>query len=180
MSTVVVSDSSPLHYLVLCDATEVLPRLFDRVVVPEAVVAELSHAHTPHRVREWLAAPPAWVEVRKATPSLEFGVKLGMGETQAIALAVELRPDAVLMDDHKATLAARQNGLVVVATLAILEQAAERGLLDLRKAVTALSGTNFRISPRILTEALARHEQRTRQIPPGRPTEYDSSHGPEP
>ena len=59
MSMVVVSDSSPLHYLVLCDAIEVLPQLFGRVIVPKAVVAELSHAHTPARVREWLAAPPS-------------------------------------------------------------------------------------------------------------------------
>ncbi len=159
MSTVVVSDSSPLHYLVLCDAIEVLPQLFDRVIVPKAVVVELSHAHTPARVREWLAAPPAWVEVRAATRSLAFGVKLGSGEAEAIALALELKPDAVLMDDHKATMAARQEGLAVVATLAVLERAAERGLIDLRKAASALGQTNFRISPRLIAEALVRHEQ---------------------
>jgi hypothetical protein len=39
--SVVVSDTSPLHYLILCGAEAVLPRLFERVVIPPTVFAEL-------------------------------------------------------------------------------------------------------------------------------------------
>jgi predicted nucleic acid-binding protein len=39
---VVVSDTSPLHYLVLVEQVEVLPRLFDEVLVPPAVLREMS------------------------------------------------------------------------------------------------------------------------------------------
>lgn len=47
-----VADTSPLRYLVLIGAIEVLPRLFERVFIPEIVHAELCHANAP----AWCAA----------------------------------------------------------------------------------------------------------------------------
>jgi hypothetical protein len=38
---IVVSDTSPLNYLVLIEAERFLPDLFGRVVIPPAVLAEL-------------------------------------------------------------------------------------------------------------------------------------------
>jgi len=43
----VVTDASPLNYLVLINAEHVLPRLFDEVLVPAAVIEELTHVRTP-------------------------------------------------------------------------------------------------------------------------------------
>ena len=49
--SVVVSDTSPLHYLILCSVDSVLPRLFERVIIPPTVFAELQHSNTPtHRL----------------------------------------------------------------------------------------------------------------------------------
>jgi len=56
--SVVVSDTSPLHYLILCGVDTVLARLFERVVIPPAVFAELQHSSTPLLVREWMRAMP--------------------------------------------------------------------------------------------------------------------------
>ena len=39
--SVVVSDTSPLHYLILCGAETILPRLFRQVVIPPTVFREL-------------------------------------------------------------------------------------------------------------------------------------------
>ena len=47
----VVADTSPLHYLILIACTDILPALFDRIVIPRAVAAELQHPKTPARVR---------------------------------------------------------------------------------------------------------------------------------
>lgn len=47
MSATVVSDSSPLNYLVLIDAVNVLPRIFSQVIIPEAVKRELTCSDTP-------------------------------------------------------------------------------------------------------------------------------------
>jgi predicted nucleic acid-binding protein len=51
----VVADTSPLRYLVVIQAIEILPLLYERVVVPQAVLAELQHPRSPREVRDWLA-----------------------------------------------------------------------------------------------------------------------------
>ncbi len=60
---VVISDASPLRYLLLVDVVEVLPTLYGRVLVPQAVVDELRQQRTPELIRVWLSQPPAWLEV---------------------------------------------------------------------------------------------------------------------
>ena len=44
---IVVSDTSPLNYLLLIREEGVLQPLFGRVIVPRAVLAELNHPATP-------------------------------------------------------------------------------------------------------------------------------------
>ena len=60
---VIVSDATPLNYLVVIAAADVLPQLYGRVLIPPAVRAELDHPNTPSAVRERLATSPAWLEV---------------------------------------------------------------------------------------------------------------------
>lgn len=54
-----VSNTSPLRYLVLIGAIDIVRRLCERVLVPGAVSRERSHANTPAVVRNWAASPPA-------------------------------------------------------------------------------------------------------------------------
>jgi len=56
---IVVADTTPLHYLILIQHDDLLPRLFGRVLIPPAVLAELQHPETPDPVRQWFAQPPA-------------------------------------------------------------------------------------------------------------------------
>ena len=67
----VVADTGPVRYPVLIDAIDLLPRLFGRVLIPATVSAELCRPSTPRRVREWLAADPAWLE-RRANPPIDY------------------------------------------------------------------------------------------------------------
>ena len=39
---VVVADATPLHYLILIDAVDVLPRIFDKIYIPIEVRDELT------------------------------------------------------------------------------------------------------------------------------------------
>ena len=48
---IVVSDTTPLNYLVLVSKQDILPLLFGRVIVPEAVMRELQVAAAPPEVR---------------------------------------------------------------------------------------------------------------------------------
>jgi predicted nucleic acid-binding protein len=59
--SVVVSDTSPLHYLILCGAETILPRLFRQVVIPSAVFRELQQPNTPLLVRQWASSLPTWI-----------------------------------------------------------------------------------------------------------------------
>jgi len=59
----VVADTGPLNYLGLVGASEVLPTLFNKIVVPEVVRAELRHRRAPEPVRAWSARLPAWIDV---------------------------------------------------------------------------------------------------------------------
>ena len=64
---IVIADTSPLHYLVLLEHAEVLQHLYGRVIIPKAVVRELQAEKTPPRVKQWIASPPSWLEVREIT-----------------------------------------------------------------------------------------------------------------
>jgi hypothetical protein len=61
---IVVADTTPLQYLILIQCEHILPALYGRVVVPPAVIAELSRDETPQPVRDWLKSAPEWLEVR--------------------------------------------------------------------------------------------------------------------
>ncbi len=51
-----ISDTTPLNYLVLIGAVDVLPQLFSTIHVPPSVIAELVHAKTPTVVRQVIDA----------------------------------------------------------------------------------------------------------------------------
>jgi len=153
--SLIVSDASPVHYLVLIQAVEVLPKLFSKVVIPEYIVSvELQNPKTPLSVQEWVRHLPGWVEVRK--PSRLESLGLQMGEEHAISLALELSAP-VLLDEREARKIAEARGLVVVGLVGIIERAASRNLLDIRAAFAALRKTNFRISESLVDAAIRRH-----------------------
>jgi predicted nucleic acid-binding protein len=140
----VVADASPVNILVRIEQIGVLPRLFEQVIVPPAVVRELTHAKTPEMVRQWMGSAPTWLQMR--TPKvIDATTNVHLGEREAIALAKELRAEFLLVDDRKARLAARALGLRIAGTVAVLERAASRGLLDLREAVVRLRSTDFSV-----------------------------------
>ncbi len=58
---IVVSDTTPLNYLILIGQIDLLPRLYGQVIVPTTVVHELKHLRAPESVRSWMASPhPGW------------------------------------------------------------------------------------------------------------------------
>lgn len=157
---IVVSDTTPINYLVLIGHIDVLKEIFGDIIIPRAVWNELHNPGTPERVRDWADGAPAWLEVKQASESLIPSVrKLGAGERETIALAKELSADAVLMDERKGTKEAHRNGLTPIGTLAILETAAQRGLLDLAESLRELAQTNFRFPPiEVLEDLLERNK----------------------
>jgi predicted nucleic acid-binding protein len=156
----IVSDTSPINYLVLIAEIDVLPHLFQEILIPPAVWQELQHPKTPKPVYDWAADLPAWAKI--AAPLLvDNSMGLDPGETEAIALAQERKIPALLIDDRGGRLAAEQRAIVPIGTVNILEMADIVGLLDFEQAIVKLQATNFRIDKR--TVEIARAQCRLRR-----------------
>jgi len=155
--SVVVSDTTPLNYLILIGNIDVLPRLFGKVLIPPAVLRELSHPKTPAAVAAWTRTLPEWVEVQAPRTDLHLG--LDAGENEAISLAVELGL-AILMDEHAGRSVAEQRGVLVLGTLAVLNTADAKGWLEFEAAVSRLRTTNFRFSEIVLEKVRAAVRER--------------------
>ena len=164
--SVVVSDTSPLHYLILCGAETVLPRLFRQVVIPPTVFRELQQPNTPPLVQQWARSLPAWAAVQ-APKTLNLSLDIDAGELEAICLAREIKAAAVLMDDRAGRSAAIHCGLAVIGTIGLLEQAAARGLLELPATMERLRQTNARLDPDLIRAALERDKARKQARPGG-------------
>jgi predicted nucleic acid-binding protein len=129
-------DMGPLHYLILIECDHILPQIFGRVVTARVIIdKEMSDHNTPDLVRRWAANPPQWLDVREPKhiediPSLgKKGIR-GDGDRAVISLAREEGADFVVMDDVRARKEARKRGLRPVWMLEVLDEAAERGLID--------------------------------------------------
>lgn len=155
---IVVADTSPLNYLVLISEVQLLPALYDKILIPEEVHRELQRTRTPQPVRSWAASLPAWCEVRPVHAINDPGLnELDPGERDAIQLALEAGIDTVLMDEITGRREALRRHLRVTGTVAVLEKAAHRGLIDFRDALQRLESTNFRLSPAIRDAFLKRN-----------------------
>ncbi|HTT85506.1 MAG TPA: DUF3368 domain-containing protein [Rhizomicrobium sp.] len=162
---IVVADTGPVHYLVLTGDVALLPALFDKVIIPQAVCDELADPGAPLLVRQWIRSPSSWLETRRDPPIDELGLaapSLDRGERAAIALGLALRADLVLIDERDGAAFARRRGLAVTGTLGILDLAARRGLVDLAGAFERLKATSFYYRQGLLDELLAREKKRTR------------------
>jgi predicted nucleic acid-binding protein len=155
---IVVADTSPLNYLVLIDEVELLPALFEQVLLPLAVFQELCHPKTPLKVREWAASLPDWLEVRSAGPVPNPALsELDPGEREAIQLALELGIVTVLMDEAEGRRLAEGLHLEVRGTLGVLERGAKLGKTDFLQALSKLERTSFRVSPAVRAAFLSRN-----------------------
>jgi hypothetical protein len=114
-----VSDTSPFIALNSIGRPGLLPELFETITVPAAVADELKSVQVPGWVRV-VSIPQVTVpDVREAG--------LGRGETDAIRLALHLRPDRVLLDDGEGRRETKRLGLRVTGVLGLLATAKRMG-----------------------------------------------------
>ncbi len=128
---IVVADTSVLLNLCRVGQIEILSRLFREVVIPPEVAAEFARlaAQAPRFLG--LTLPP-WVRQQVAShvpPLVRAAAGLDPGETAALALAVEIHADAILVDERRGHQVAVQLGLRAIGVMGILLQAKSAGLL---------------------------------------------------
>jgi len=145
----VVSNTSPICYLCWTDSLEILPKLFTSIAIPREVYAELLHTSSP--VASKLAVLPAWLEIKETkNPHYDFG--LDWGESAAIALATELAPDQLLINENKGRDVARRLGINVSGTLGVILAAAKLKLIDGITAVDQLQSFGFYASEKLFAQ----------------------------
>ena len=160
----IVADTTPLNYLVLIQATDILPELYRTVLIPPAVKAELAHVNTPAIVRAWISQPPAWLEVVSLNQPVDSALAhLDAGEREAISLASELQAILLLMDERDGVTIARHRGLKVVGTLATLDLTAAHGLVDLQTMFERLRATTFRSPVRLMVSMIEQDAERKKR-----------------
>jgi predicted nucleic acid-binding protein len=150
---IVVSDNSPLQYLVLLGCVDVLSSLLGEVVTTPQVLEELRQPRTPQAVRAWAARPPAWLKI-EAPVRVDFLEIVDLGEASAISLARERNADLILIDDRAGTKLAHRLGIQFAGTVGLLIEAGLEKLLDFENALDRLGReTSFYSSPRLMEEA---------------------------
>jgi len=145
----VVADTSPLIALQQVGQLSLLPRLFGQIHIPPGVAEEL---------RPGMAETPAWVVVRPLTQPIASAIlraSLGVGESEALALAMDIRAALVMVDDRPARRLASNLGFPVVGTAGILLRAKRLGLIpEVRPLLDEIIGRGFRLSPAIREKVL--------------------------
>lgn len=128
---IVVSDTSPFINLAALDRLTLLRDLYDRILVPQAVSDEII-ASAVLRPGDTEVGDLGWAGTRQVSHHVlaaSLRLELDEGEAEAIALAIELKADLLLLDERKGRMIASRLGLRVTGLLGLLMEAKQGGLI---------------------------------------------------
>jgi predicted nucleic acid-binding protein len=151
----VVSNTSPLRYLIAVGQTDLVTQVFRDVLIPSAVLTELTHPSSREDVRNWMMQLPAWLQIRQlqAQPARELLDTLDRGESEAIQLALETRADFLLMDERLGRAVAASLGLTVIGALGLLRESyRQHFLMEPLAVLDEMRSIGFRLSQRLYRE----------------------------
>jgi predicted nucleic acid-binding protein len=150
----VISNTSPLIALAGIGQLELLRRLFDTVLIPPAVRAEV--LNEPALAALQAAMAEGWISQQQPNDTsaiLLLQETLDLGESEAIVLGQQMPPRWIILDDLAARHVAEAMGLPVIGTLGVLILAKDAGLLAIvRPLLDKLRDQNL-----YLSETLYRH-----------------------
>jgi uncharacterized protein len=152
----VIVNASPLQYLHQAGQLDLLPRLFGRIIVPEAVAAELAAGR---RLGVSLPEPEVLEWVDLVTPASPVGGllawDLGAGESAVLSLALERPGSWVVLDDKLARQAAIHLKVPLLGTAGVLLRAKHAGHLpSVRPILDKLTALGFRLTPETMRSIL--------------------------
>jgi predicted nucleic acid-binding protein len=125
--SIVVSDTSPLRALNHLGALVLLERLYGSVIVPPAVASEFASPRGP--AAAVIVGNIPFVSVQAPTSVVRVQQFLDPGEAEAIALAIEIKAEALLIDEARGRAMAASAGLSFVGVLGILQRSKREGLI---------------------------------------------------
>lgn len=166
---IVVSDTSAITSLAAIQHLSLLPELYTHVLIPEAVYRELADINPPGTGTLEVQSAP-WLQVRQVTArnvveQFQNEARLDPGESEAIplwglrfaiALALELNADLLLIDERRGRAEADRLGLRITGLLGILVEAKRKTLITTVKPLmdTLITTSEFRVSPALYKQIL--------------------------
>lgn len=151
-----VSNTTPLITLVGIGLLDLLPALYQKVQIPEAVLREYQVGRSRFPGSPDLAAL-SWLTVHTTAPDPALLATLDAGEAEAITLARAIHAGLLLLDERHARAVATQLGLPVAGSLTILLQAKQQGLVPLiAPMLDQMIAQGRRISPQLRAVVLSR------------------------
>ncbi|MEA2104830.1 MAG: DUF3368 domain-containing protein [Candidatus Cloacimonadota bacterium] len=152
---IIVADSSPLLSFAIIGKLELIEQIFGEVFVPSAVFKELTVSDKPYskELKEFLLNKVSAVKNIDLVKMLSNEIDLG--ESEAIALALERHIPDILIDDLKGRRIAFFNGLFPIGTIGGLLQAKEKKLIDkIKPLLDILIQNDIRIGKSLYRKAL--------------------------
>jgi len=151
---IIISNTSPITSLAAIGRLELLQQLYDTIIIPEAVYRELTEVESP--VPGTLEVQTLdWIEVRQLADSsiisTLFQQPLDPGESEAIALAIELNAELLLIDERRGRTEANRLGVTITGLLGILTEAKNQALIEAVKPLldNLINTAKFRVSERL-------------------------------
>ena len=131
---VIISNATPIIALSAVNRVDILKSLFKEIIIPGEVKDELIAKERYGTEFPFLN----WVKTKKVKNkdfNKALSLELGPGEASVIALAKELNADFVIIDEKDGHKKAKYFGLFPIRTLAILEAAKRKGLINALKPI---------------------------------------------
>ena len=128
----VVSNASPLINLARVGKLDLLHRLYSELTIPEAVWHEVVIEGAGQPGAEGVKAA-TWIKTQGVTNRQLIRAlqqELDAGEAEAIALALEMEAELLLMDEHLGRETARHLGLRYTGLIGVLIEARRKGLIN--------------------------------------------------
>jgi predicted nucleic acid-binding protein len=157
----VVSNTSPLLNLAIIDRLGLVQEQFGAIIIPPAVHNELKiDDERPGSSVLRDAVDTGWIglgQVENITLCQALRRELDNGEAEAIALAVEVEADLILLDEREGRRVAQSMGLEVVGLVGILLKASHKGsIVSLRQELNLLrEKAGFWLDDRLTEKVLA-------------------------
>jgi len=151
----IVSDSSIITNLLQVGQVEILPAVFGKILIPEAVFEELSILDVQRQVViqfSWLEICP----IQDIALVSELLQTIDIGESEAIVLAIETHAEYLLMDGRKGRGKAKEFGIQVTGLLGVLLKAKSNGIISAVKPLMddLISKSRFRVHHTVYNEVL--------------------------
>ncbi len=157
MAKIVVSDTTAITHLAKIGRLNLLRWLYSEILIPRAVHSELLNANPrqPGAIQVLNASWIKVVEVKNRNLVNKLERKLDFGESEAIALAIELKSDVLIIDEAMGRSIATQLGKNIIGMIGVLLQAKKAGLIDsIETDLRQLKNTGFRLNQDLFDSAL--------------------------